>query len=139
MAHFYGTLRGHRGRATRQGTVGSGIDAVAASYQGAVNAYAYRRGAGDEARDYVRISFTPWQGAGLSAQVYDGPIAPDPAELAAALRAAADQLSPAAAPDPDGHVCEQCGADMGPMGGVLGPVCGDCCRKNHRAVVNGHA
>lgn len=32
------------------------------------------------------------------------------------------------------HNCEQCGADMNPGEWLLGPVCGKCCRENHRKV-----
>lgn len=31
------------------------------------------------------------------------------------------------------HYCDQCKRDMG-YEFILGPVCGDCCRKNHRRV-----
>lgn len=30
--------------------------------------------------------------------------------------------------------CSQCGDGMNPAEAMLGPVCGKCCRKNHRAV-----
>ena len=29
------------------------------------------------------------------------------------------------------HLCDQCGLDMGNEW-ILGPVCGKCCRANHR-------
>ena len=29
--------------------------------------------------------------------------------------------------------CTQCGKDMNPAEWILGPVCGRCCRANHRA------
>jgi hypothetical protein len=32
------------------------------------------------------------------------------------------------------HFCSQCGKDMGNEW-ILGPVCGKCCRKNHKKVV----
>ena len=32
------------------------------------------------------------------------------------------------------HCCEQCGMNMG-FEWFLGPVCGSCCRRNHRKVV----
>ncbi len=28
--------------------------------------------------------------------------------------------------------CQQCGRTMNPAERMLGPVCGDCCRANHR-------
>ena len=36
MSHFYGTLQGNRGAATRQGTIHSGFSAVAASWDGCI-------------------------------------------------------------------------------------------------------
>ena len=30
--------------------------------------------------------------------------------------------------------CRQCGTPMNPAERMLGPVCGKCCRANHRAV-----
>jgi len=30
--------------------------------------------------------------------------------------------------------CTQCGKAMNPVERMLGPVCGKCCRKNHKAV-----
>lgn len=36
------------------------------------------------------------------------------------------------------HKCSQCGKDMGNEW-ILGPVCGKCCRANHRAVAGGKA
>ena len=32
------------------------------------------------------------------------------------------------------HYCQQCNKDMGNEW-ILGPVCGSCCRKNHRKVI----
>lgn len=34
------------------------------------------------------------------------------------------------------HTCPQCGRDMG-LEWFLGPVCGKCTRKNHKAVTSG--
>ncbi len=34
------------------------------------------------------------------------------------------------------HKCEQCGKDMGNEW-FLGPVCGKCCRENHRKAMGG--
>ena len=33
--------------------------------------------------------------------------------------------------------CAQCGAPMNPVERMLGPVCGKCCRANHKAVAGG--
>lgn len=72
MSHFYGTLQGHRGQATRCGSKESGIDAVAASWEGSVRVYAFQR----DGRDYVRIAFDSWHGAGRELTLYYGPINP---------------------------------------------------------------
>ncbi len=39
MAHFYGTLKGQAGEATRRGSRNSGLRVTAASWQGAVYPY----------------------------------------------------------------------------------------------------
>jgi predicted amidophosphoribosyltransferase len=33
---------------------------------------------------------------------------------------------------PIGTRCAQCGRDLSPIDRMMGPVCGACCRKNHR-------
>ena len=30
--------------------------------------------------------------------------------------------------------CKQCGKPLNPVAAMLGPVCGECCRKNQKAV-----
>ena len=30
--------------------------------------------------------------------------------------------------------CKQCGAPLNPVAAMLGPVCGKCCRENHKRV-----
>jgi hypothetical protein len=42
-------------------------------------------------------------------------------------------VSRAAMENKDIHLCIQCGKDMG-YEWLLGPVCGKCCRANHRKV-----
>ncbi len=76
MSHFYGTLQGSRGQATRCGTRVSGVTTVAASWAGAVRCEAYER----DGEDHVRVSFIPWQGRGTRRELYDGPIDPGEAE-----------------------------------------------------------
>jgi len=70
MAHFYGMLKGSRGRATRCGTRTSGMDTTAASWDGAVSVSLYER----DGRDYARVALTPWHGRGTSRVLYDGPV-----------------------------------------------------------------
>ena len=72
MAHFYGTLVGSRGEATRCGSKASGVAVTAASWEGAVSVYIYYN---DEAKkDYARVHLTKWQGAGTEHELYHGPV-----------------------------------------------------------------
>jgi hypothetical protein len=70
MAHFYGTLKGSRGEATRCGTKSSGMDTVAASWQGAVKVYLYEK----DGTDMARVELAPWHGAGTRKVIYEGPV-----------------------------------------------------------------
>jgi hypothetical protein len=71
MAHFYGTIQGARGQASRLGHKATGLRAVAASYSGAVDVQLYVNSAGI---DCARVALKPWHGAGRDAVLYDGPI-----------------------------------------------------------------
>lgn len=70
MAHYYGTLQGHRGEATRCGTRRSGLEVCAASWKGAVKVQLYDR----DGEDYAVIRLTRWHGVGVERTLYDGPI-----------------------------------------------------------------
>lgn len=70
MAHFYGKVCGNRGAATRLGTKASALYAVAASWQGSVRVVLYEH----HGVDYARVSLLPWQGAGTSRLLYEGPV-----------------------------------------------------------------
>lgn len=70
MAHFYGTIQGARGEASRLGSKASGLSTVAASWNGAVRVYLYEQ----NGKDMARVELTPWHGHGISALIYDGPI-----------------------------------------------------------------
>lgn len=71
MSHFYGTLQGNRGGASRGGSKSSGIEAYIASFKGAVRVKAY---VDIQGHDRVRVEKTTWQGAGKCMAIYDGPI-----------------------------------------------------------------
>lgn len=71
MAHFYGTVRGSRGEASRMGGERSGMVTYCASWRGAVRCHAYVNA---EGMDCVRVSLTQWRGRGVERQLYDGPI-----------------------------------------------------------------
>lgn len=68
MARFFGTVRGHRGEASRLGH--KRLETVAASYQGAVQVTLYRQGE----TDMATVALIPWQGAGTSHILFDGPV-----------------------------------------------------------------
>ena len=72
MAHFYGTVKGQRGEASRLGSKQSRLETVAASWQGSVRVYLYHDD--ETGNDMARVSLQPWQGEGTSATVYDGPV-----------------------------------------------------------------
>ena len=62
MSHFYGVLEGSRGQATRCGTKSSGMDVIAAGWQGAL--VTHLRYNADQDRDEYRVYLEPWYGSG---------------------------------------------------------------------------
>lgn len=83
MAHFYGTLQGSRGLASRLGTKNSGLETVAAGWRGAIKVELWN----DNGRDMFRVWLTPWQNSGGRNRILaSGELN---AELAAELAAAA--------------------------------------------------
>ena len=72
MSHFYGTLQGTRGEATRQGDKRNGLAVHAASWQGAV--YVYLNHNERTGKDEFRVSLTPWHGSGVSKPIATGNI-----------------------------------------------------------------
>lgn len=72
MSHFYGTLKGNRGEATRCGTKGSGIDTYAASWRGTIHVRVfYNEKTG---KDMCIVAKTTWRGAGEHKILYSGPV-----------------------------------------------------------------
>lgn len=70
MSHFYGTLSGKaRTRATRTGTKSSGIETVAASWDGAINVNVYNH---RDDSDRFTVHMIPWNGLGDSITLVDG-------------------------------------------------------------------
>lgn len=61
MSHFYGTLQGSRGQATRCGTKNSGMEVVAASWAGGIRTVLY---VDDQGRDCYRVEQVAWCGEG---------------------------------------------------------------------------
>lgn len=76
MAHFYGTLRGQRGQASRLGGKGSGLETYAASWEGAVLVRLWV----DEVKgvDMCLVTLTPHKGVGTSKVLYEGPVSGRP-------------------------------------------------------------
>jgi hypothetical protein len=80
MAHFYGTIQGNRGEASRLGSKDSGLDVTAASWQGAVSVQLYER----DGVDYARVTLQPWHGSGTRKDLYDGPVSGKGEQMGAA-------------------------------------------------------
>ena len=80
MAHFYATIQGSRGPASRLGTARSGLTATAASWQGAVTVELTHDPATDTDMAVVRLC--PWHGAGVDRVLYRGPVGGTPRNLA---------------------------------------------------------
>jgi len=70
MSHFYGTLKGTRGGATRCGTKSSGLKVIAASWFGAIRVQVWYDEATDT--DRYRIEQIPWKGAGAAKHIKEG-------------------------------------------------------------------
>ena len=73
MSHFYGTVQGNRGEASRAGSKRSGMTTYCASWNGAVRCYAYTN---EEGIDCVIVMLMPWHGQGVypNKVLYRGPI-----------------------------------------------------------------
>ena len=72
MAHFYGSIRGGRGVATRCGTKNSGYDTLAASWEGAVTVKLSYNKELDE--DWATVCLSTHKGAGDDICLYRGPV-----------------------------------------------------------------
>ena len=70
MSHFYGTLRGSRGRATRCATKKSGLVSIAASWAGCIKVSIHH----DEKTglDHFYIEQDNWQGRGIRQAIASG-------------------------------------------------------------------
>ncbi len=62
MSHFYGTLQGSRGQATRLGAKNSGLRVQAASWTGCIETRIYYDK--DHERNMFRVWLTPWGSQG---------------------------------------------------------------------------
>ena len=72
MSRFCATIRGNRGRATRQGTKASGMVSYTASWQGCVRVELREV----DGVDFARVTLETWRGQGAfpSITLYDGPV-----------------------------------------------------------------
>ena len=90
MSHFYGTLQGNRGMATRQGTIKSSFFATAASWDGCIRVYLDHDK--DTGTDRFRVCQDTWHGQGIYEALAEGelgkPAVKKATELEQQLRAA---------------------------------------------------
>ena len=70
MAHFRGTIRGHRGMASRLGGKASGLTTRACSWSGAVEVHLYHK----DGVDMAQVMLTQHNGAGTWREIYGGPV-----------------------------------------------------------------
>lgn len=92
MAHFYGTLNGQAGEATRCGSARSGLKTVAAAWGGAVVVELSSRTRPDGSQyDHATVRFGDWANSRPNERctnvLYSGPVNPTDAELLAAMGA----------------------------------------------------
>ena len=72
MAQFLGSIAGQRGPASRLGSKKSGLDVVAASWEGSVRVYL--RHDEETGIGTATVRLEPRHGAGVSRLLYDGPV-----------------------------------------------------------------
>ena len=70
MSHFYGSVRGNRGGATRGGSKRSGFDTVAASFDGAITVRLYHDE--DSGEDRFCVQQGRWHGSGIDEIIAEG-------------------------------------------------------------------
>lgn len=78
MSHFYGTLQGSRGRATRCGTKNSELETTAASWEGCVKVRLYHDPETDT--DMAEVWLDRWHGSGTREELWSGPVKGSKAE-----------------------------------------------------------
>jgi hypothetical protein len=79
MSHFYGTLQGLAGKATRRGSKRSGLVVEAASWRGAVRVELFA----EDGADMCRVELVPWHNNGTRRVLYVGPVSGLAREVAA--------------------------------------------------------
>lgn len=70
MAQFIGFVKGQRGEASRLGSKASGLDVIAASYQGCIEVRLWH----DEetGKDMFQVVQNTWQGVGVQKEIASG-------------------------------------------------------------------
>ena len=71
MSHFYGSIQGTKGEATRCGDKNNGLVSYCASWNGAIRSRAY---VDEDGVDCVSVEKVPWHGEGENRLLYEGPI-----------------------------------------------------------------
>ena len=77
MSHFYATIQGHCGEATRMGTARSGMYSNTAGWKGCISVHLWEssRAEHDDCPDRYTVSLVPWHGSGgLSRVIAEGPL-----------------------------------------------------------------
>lgn len=69
MSHFYGTLQGTRGEATRCATKKSGLTTTAASWDGAIRTTLY---VNEQGENCYRVEQVQWRGSGVYQVLAEG-------------------------------------------------------------------
>lgn len=72
MSHFYGVLLGAKGKATRAGSKNSGMEATAASWDGAIKTVLYYNSA--TGKNHFEVWQTQWEGKGILTLIAKGTI-----------------------------------------------------------------
>lgn len=72
MAHFFGSVKGQRGEASRLGSKRSDLQTTSASWQGSVDVRLYYDA--ETGRDMAHVTLQPWRGSGEHRELYHGPV-----------------------------------------------------------------
>lgn len=77
MAHFYGTIKGARGEASRLGSKASGLKVVAASWDGAIEVVL---DVDSKGHNTFRVMEREWHGSGRNRLIAEGHFLPEQEE-----------------------------------------------------------
>ncbi len=91
MGHFFGSVKGHRGEATRLGAKKSGLVVVAASYEGSVHVALHHNSKLEH--DVAHVTLEPWHGNGKSILLYSDPVSGERSSFSETERLCLDFLT----------------------------------------------